>query len=69
MQERRGVGASSGCDAGSAVTRISHNNDFGVFASVKSRVWREEFGTVEEMTGGVQRLFGEYDDGTLDDRR
>ena len=28
-------------------------NDLGFFSSLKSRVWRGRFGTVEELVGGV----------------
>lgn len=35
------------------------------FGSLKCRVWRERFGTVDGLFEGVQRLFREENSGTL----
>ena len=40
-------------------------NDLGFFASLKSRVWKERFGTIDDLVKGIQRLFGAYDSETL----
>ena len=41
-------------------------NDLGFFASLNSRVWKERFGTIDDLVEGVQRLFGAYDSATLE---
>ena len=41
-------------------------NDLGFFASLKSRVWKEHFGRIDNLVEGVQRLFGEYHSETLE---
>ena len=33
---------------------------------MNSRVWKERFGTIDDLVKGVQRLFGEYDSETLE---
>lgn len=37
-----------------------------VFASLKSRVWRERFGMVEDMLAGISTLFDECDKETIE---
>lgn len=33
--------------------------DFGGLTSVKSRVWKEQYGLVDEMVAGVSAIFAE----------
>ena len=39
-------------------------NDLGFFASLKSRVRKESFGTIDDLVEGLQRSFGAYDSKT-----
>lgn len=55
----------SACDATSAVARREYH-DLGIFACRKIRVWRERFGTNDDLVQGAQTLFGEKDSDTLE---
>ena len=41
-------------------------NDLGFFNSLKSRVWKEDYCSVEDMAAGIPLLFAEYNAETLE---
>lgn len=52
-------------DATTAVAGLYSINDLGFFASLKSRVWTERFGSIDGLVGRIRRMFCEHDSETL----